>query len=302
MGAELSIAIVCKNNADTIGKVLASIKGLAGEVVAVDSGSTDGTIEMLKAAGARVVHSAWLGHVKTKQLALESCRQEWALCLDSDEPVMPDLRGSIEGLLAENPARVVGARVNRKVWYCPGERGGTNGRFLEHAWQPEWRLRLVRRARARWTGLDPHDKLEVDTTGGGKIIDLAGTLRHDSFSTFAEQLAKEAQYARMMGQSLFDNGRRGSAWRAITSPPGAFLKQMVLKQAWRDGTPGWLAAFSTAASTLMKHVVLLELTARERGASQGAPDEGDSAANPSGFGAASGPDAGDGAGDAATAR
>ena len=264
MGAGLSIAMVCRNNADTIGRVLESVRGLAGEVVAVDSGSTDGTIEMLKGAGVRVLHSPWLGHVKTKQLALESCRHEWALCLDSDEPVMPDLRRSIEQLLEENPARVVGARVNRKVWYCPGERGGAGGRFLEYAWQPEWRLRLVRRARARWAGLDPHDTLEVDRAGGGRVIDLAGTLRHDSFASFGEQLAKEAQYARLMGQSLFDSGKRGSAWRAITSPPGAFLKQMVIKRAWRDGTPGWLAALSTSASTLMKHAVLMELTARER--------------------------------------
>ncbi len=260
MPRDLSIAIVCKDNADTIGRVLDSISGLAREIVCVDSGSTDGTLDLLSAAGARVETSPWLGHVKTKQKALDACTSQWVLCLDSDEPVMPDLRAAIERCVDTHDPSVVGARVNRKVWYCPGQRGGDNGRFLNHAWQPEWRLRLVRRERARWTGLDPHDKLEVQRDPGQSVIDLPGTLRHDSFSTFTEQLAKEATYARLMARSLHASGVRGSRPRVITSPPGAFLKQLVIKQAWRDGIPGFLAAGSTAASTLMKHLALLEIS------------------------------------------
>jgi len=137
---DLSIAIVCKDNADTIGSVLDSVAGLASEIVAVDSGSTDGTIPMLDRAGARVIRSDWLGHVKTKQKALEACARAWVLCLDSDEPVTPGLRVSIEATVDANDPGVAGARVNRKVWYCPGERGGSpekGGRWLHHAWQPE---------------------------------------------------------------------------------------------------------------------------------------------------------------------
>ncbi|MEZ6242683.1 MAG: glycosyltransferase family 2 protein [Phycisphaerales bacterium] len=260
MPRDLSIAIVCKDNADTIGRVLDSVAGLADEIVAVDSGSTDATLDLLDKAGARVIDSPWLGHVKTKQLALTSCATEWVLCLDSDEPVMPDLRAAIEKCVDANDPSVVGARVNRKVWYAPGERGGEHGRFLNHAWQPEYRLRLVRRTRAQWTGLDPHDQLVVETTPGTRVIDLAGTLRHDSFATFAQQLAKEVTYARLMATSLHASGVRGSRLHVLTSPPGALLKQLILKQAWRDGVPGWLAAGSTAAATLMKHLALLELT------------------------------------------
>jgi len=260
MDRDLSIAIACKDNADTIGRVLDSVSGLAREIVAVDSGSTDETLELLGTAGARVIESDWLGHVKTKQKALDACASAWVLCLDSDEPVMPDLRASIERCVDANDPSTVGARVNRKVWYCPGQRGGPSGRFLNHAWQPEWRLRLVRRESARWTGLDPHDKLEVDRARGQIVVDLPGILRHDSFTTFAEQLAKEAGYARLMAKSLHDSGARGSRVRVVTSPPGAFFKQLVLKQAWRDGVPGFLAAGSTAASTLMKHLALLEIS------------------------------------------
>ncbi len=260
MPRDLSIAIVCKDNADTIGRVLDSVRGLAREIVAVDSGSTDATLDLLHAAGARVIDSPWLGHVRTKQLALDSCATEWVLCLDSDEPVMPDLKASIASCVDTDDPSILGARVNRKVWYSPGTRGGEDGRFLNFAWQPEHRLRLVRREHATWTGLDPHDQLVVDIAPGTRVIDLPGTLRHDSFATFAQQLSKEAGYARLMAASLHASGARGSRLRLLTSPPGAMLKQLVLKQAWRDGVPGWLAAGSTAAATLMKHLALLERT------------------------------------------
>ncbi|MEQ8770318.1 MAG: glycosyltransferase family 2 protein [Phycisphaerales bacterium] len=245
----ISVAIVCKDSARTIERVLASVAGWAGEIVAVDSGSTDGTIEILERFGARVIRSDWLGQVKTKQKALEACDQAWVLALDSDEPVEPDLAESIAAFVRADGRGHDGAMVNRKIWY--------RGRFLNHAWQPEWRLRLVRAGAAAWGGHDPHDKLEL--TSGGTVERLAGTLRHESFETFAEQFAKDSGYARLMATNLHAAGARGSRLRCVTSPIGAFAKQMVIKQAWRDGRAGWLAALATASATLQKHAVLLEL-------------------------------------------
>ncbi|MEO0631963.1 MAG: glycosyltransferase, partial [Planctomycetota bacterium] len=87
---KLSVAIVCKNNADTIGRTLDSVRHLddSMEIVAVDSGSTDDTKPMLREAGARVIESDWLGFVKTKNKALAECTGEWVLALDSDESVL----------------------------------------------------------------------------------------------------------------------------------------------------------------------------------------------------------------------
>jgi hypothetical protein len=255
----LSIAIICRNNEGTISRTLESVAGLAAEIVAVDSGSTDGTIGLLERHAARVIRSEWKGHIATKQMALEACAQEWVLSLDSDESLRPELRRSIQNALQDprpDPA-LAGWWVNRKVWY--------RDRPLNFAWQPEWRLRLVRRGRARWTGLDPHDRLEVEP--GATTARLAGDLRHDSISTFPDFLAKQAAHSRTMAQSMHQGGRRGSYLSLITSPPGALLKQLVLKQAWRDGWPGWLAAGSTAAATLMKHIALIEQNRGERSGS-----------------------------------
>jgi hypothetical protein len=250
----LSVSIVCRNNEGTIGRTLESVAGLASEIVAVDSGSTDGTIPLLERHGSRVIRSEWKGHIATKQMALDACTQPWVLCLDSDESAEAGLRVALEHALDRGDSgEVSGFEINRKVYY--------RSRPLNHVWQPEFRLRLVRRGQARWTGLDPHDRLEVT---GGAVERLGGTIRHDSIPSFAEFLAKQAVHARTMAASMHAQGKRGSILKLLTSPPGAFLKQMVVKQAWRDGWPGWLAAGSTAAATLMKHIDLIELTRASR--------------------------------------
>lgn len=243
----LSVAIVCKNNASTIGRTLESVRDLAGEIVAVDSGSTDGTIEMLELDGARVIRSEWLGHVRTKQKALEACSREWVLCLDSDESAEPDLAASIRSALAATPAHS-GFAVNRVTYY--------RGSPLRHVWQPEWRTRLVKRTQAKWGGFDPHDVLDVTS---GSVGRLSGWLRHDSFPTFAEHMRKQWHHATTMAQSLHAAGVRGSYLRLLTSPTGAMLKQLVLKRGFLDGYPGWLAAASTAVAAMIKHATLIEL-------------------------------------------
>jgi glycosyltransferase involved in cell wall biosynthesis len=246
----LSVSIVCKDNAATIGRTLESVKGLAGEIVAVDSGSADGTIGLLQGAGARVVRSEWLGHVKTKQKALEECSREWALCIDSDESVGPELAASVRAALAGSGATDrAGFEINRQTYY--------KDRPLRHVWQPEWRMRLVRRGAARWGGLDPHDQLRL--LPGYTSERLPGVLRHDSFPTFAEHMRKQWLHATTMARSLHDAGVRGSYPRLLISPSGAMFKQLVLKRGVLDGYPGWLAAASTAVAALIKHATLIEL-------------------------------------------
>ncbi|MGE3109980.1 MAG: glycosyltransferase family 2 protein [Phycisphaerales bacterium] len=247
----MSAAIVCKNNRDTIARTLETVAGLASQIVAVDSGSTDGTIALLEQFGCTIIRSAWLGHVKTKQVALEACTHPWVLCIDSDESIEPDLARSIREALLAPATACPGYDVNRKIYY--------RGVPLNHAWQPEWRTRLVRRDAFRWGGLDPHDSLGP-IAPGVTTRRLRGTLRHDSISTFADFFVKQASHARTMAQSLHAAGERGSLGRLLTSPIGALAKQVIVKQAWRDGYAGWLAAASTAAGTLIKHAVLIELS------------------------------------------
>ncbi|MCU0688915.1 MAG: hypothetical protein MUE97_04140, partial [Phycisphaerales bacterium] len=87
---------------------------------------------------------------------------------------------------------------------------------------------------------------------------LKGDMRHDSFVSFEEQLRKQVGYGRLGAAGVVAQGQRGSYWRLLTSPPAAMLKQLVIKQAWRDGWPGWLAAGSAGAQALVKHMLIIE--------------------------------------------
>jgi glycosyltransferase involved in cell wall biosynthesis len=252
--ATLSVAILCKNSEATIGLTLESVAGLGAEIVAVDSGSTDGTIALLERHGARVIRAEWRGYIATRQMAMDACAGEWVLALDSDESLLPELRESVRAAVVRDDPGVHGFLVNRKVFY--------RDRPLNFAWQPERRLRLVRRGHARSAGMEPHEHIALTLPSPTPL--LAGDLRHDTIPSFGEFLAKQASHARIHAASMLREGKRGSYWKLVTSPPGAFLKQLVLKQAWRDGWPGWLAAASTAASALMKHAVLIELSRQDR--------------------------------------
>ncbi len=249
----LSVAIVCRDNEATIRRTLESVSGLASEVVALDSGSADGTIAILEEFGARVQRVAWQGHVRTKQLALQACSQPWVLALDSDESLTTALRESVARVVGGAAPEVGGFEINRKVWW--------RGSFLEHAWQPEWRLRLVRREWAAWGGSDPHDRLEVFRDGApARVERIGGDLRHDAFATIGEFLDKQVKLSRIAAESAYREGRRGSAWALATRPVAAWAKQVVIKGAWRDGWRGWCAASAVGAAALMKHAMLLERT------------------------------------------
>lgn len=273
---KLSVAIVCKNNAPTIGRVLESAdlaitalrtKGLDGQIVAVDSGSTDATLDLLTRHNAKVIRTEWKGHIATKQMALEACEGEWIIHLDSDESLEPACVKSLIAFVLQ-PGLSRAARVNRKVWYL--------GRWLEHVWQPEWRVRVVHRqdvkaGLAKWGGFDPHDKLELHgDAAGAPLTDLAGDVRHESFANIADHLAKQVALSRIAAQSLHASGQRGSYRRLLISPGGAFFKQLVLKSGWRDGWRGWAASASTAVGAAMKHAILIELSGKQ---AEGAPGE-----------------------------
>lgn len=251
----LSFVLVCKNNAKTIDRTIASIaplaKELGGEVIALDNGSTDGTLEILNTHGCRVVPTVWQGYIKTKQFALETSRSQWTFCIDSDESLEPWLIDEIRRGVTRPEPGVVGYRVNRRMWYA--------GAWLRHAWQPEWRLRLVSRGVARWGGVDPHDKLEV-MPGMGRVADLnrEAVLRHDSMESVADFLSRQVRHSRTSAEGLYANGVRSTPWRMVTSAVGAFAKQLIIKSAWRDGWRGWIAAMCMGIASGMKHAMLVE--------------------------------------------
>jgi glycosyltransferase involved in cell wall biosynthesis len=246
----LSVAVVTLNEEANLPRLLESVAGLAGEIVVVDSGSTDGTERLARAAGARWERAEWNGFIAQKNRALDSCTQPWVLFLDADEALSPELAAALREVFAEDGPRVDGYFLNRRTWYL--------GAWIWHAWYPEWRLRLIRRGAGRWGGMDPHASLTVD----GKTGRVEGDLLHYSFRDLNDHLHRTISYSRTMAESYASRGKR-FRWRyLLISPWVAVFKHLVLKQGWRDGWRGWVVSVVRGIDVFAKYAFLLE---RERG-------------------------------------
>ena len=242
----LSVAIITLNEEENLPRCLESVAPLAAEIVVIDSGSKDRTGEVARRFGAIFETHAWQGHVAQKNIALQKCNQPWVLCLDADEALSPELAASLRQLFSSGEPREAGYYVNRFNFYL--------GRWIRHAWYPEWRLRLVQRTAARWGGLDPHDKLEV----AGATRRLNGHLLHYPFCSVRDHLESELKYARIMAESYAKSGRVWRWYRAVFSPWLAFFKTLMLKSGWRDGWRGWVIASAKWLNTFAKYAFWLE--------------------------------------------
>lgn len=250
--APISGVVICCNEQDTIDLCLASL-GFCDEIVVVDSGSTDRTLELCRRHTARVIEQAFLGYVKQKNFALERATHDWVVCLDADEELSPEAVQSIEDAVAANDGSVVGYRLDRVtyflgVWHDRGE------------WSADWQLRVFRRSRGHWTGRDPHDRVQVD----GPVERLAGVLRHTNYRDLSEHIATIDRFSSHQAREMHEEGVHFRLRDLLLRPAGRFLKGYVLRRGFAKGLPGFLVSVSTAYYVFMKYAKLWELERAER--------------------------------------
>ena len=245
---DLAVVVTTKNNMRTIGQSLKSVQKIAARIVVVDSGSTDGTIDLCRSMGAEILYREWDNFARQKQFALDCARyHRWVLLLDSDESLEPDLREAIQRVVAEDDPRYQGWMIRRKVWFL--------GAWLHHTFQPEWRLRLVRAGSGRIDGVDDHQlsyphNVHEQLRVPGRIGRLRGICRHDAWADLNELFSRQLHYAQLAGASAT---RGGSAFNLLFNPPAALLKQLVLKRGFLDGTRGLIVAAATFNFAALKH-------------------------------------------------
>ena len=169
----------------------------------------------------------------------------------------PRLREAIERLLASGPD-ADGYAVSRKLFYL--------GRWLEHGgWFPEWRVRLFRRDRGRWTGEDPHDRVEVDGRAGripfGGRGEEAAVILHRSFRGLSHQLGVLDRYSEIQAGELIRRGRRARVPDLFLRPLWRFIWCYLLRLGFLDGAAGYHMAVNHAYAAYMKYARLWELLA-----------------------------------------
>jgi glycosyltransferase involved in cell wall biosynthesis len=221
---KLSAVLITRDCATTIPETLAALK-FCDEIVVVDSGSSDGTDELARRAGARVIHQDWLGFGPQKQFAVEQAENDWVLCVDGDEIVSPELQASIERELLEPSHRAFEfPRCNRFL-----------GRYLRHGeGYPDLSLRFFDRRHAHWSDDLVHEKV----VALGDVGRLKGDLLHHSEETLASYLEKQNRYTSLAAEALAADGYRPHALKLAISPIFRFLKFYVFRLGFLDGAPG----------------------------------------------------------------
>lgn len=243
---KLSVCVVAMNEAAKIEACLRSAD-FADEWIVVDSHSTDRTREIAASFGARVVERDWPGHVQQKNFALDQASHDWVLCLDADECVSPELRASILAAL-ERQDPPAGFECARRTWYL--------GRWIRHGgWYPDLKVRLFRRSAGRWTGVNPHDRVEV----AGRVERLAGDLLHRSYDSISDHLRTIDSFTTIAAREKHAAGQRAGFSGLVLHPFGKFLRMYVLRAGILDGFPGFAVALSGAYYVFLKYAKLWEL-------------------------------------------
>ncbi|MDE2088520.1 MAG: glycosyltransferase family 2 protein [Gammaproteobacteria bacterium] len=248
--APLSAVIITLNAASRLEACLQSVS-FADEILVVDAGSRDATLDVARRHGARVVHHDWEGFGKQKRYAVAQAQHPWVLCLDADERVSAELRAAVPRAL-EIPAFKVYAmpRCNRFM-----------GRWLKHGeGYPDYNLRLFHRDHAQWSEDTVHEKVVTEE----RIGRLAGDLLHESEAGIAEYLEKQNRYTTLQAQMLYERGARVGVARMLFSPLLRFIKFYFLRLGFLDGLPGLIHITIGCMNSLMKYAKLREMQQASR--------------------------------------
>jgi glycosyltransferase involved in cell wall biosynthesis len=245
----LSVGLLTFNSERKLEEVLKSVREIADEIVALDSGSTDKTLEILKSYGAKVYQRKFDNFVSQKNHLLSLTTKEWVLFLDDDEALSPQLASSIEKAI-KNPS-FDGYYINRLTNYL--------GRWIRHAWYPDWHLRLAKREKCRWVGSEVHESLKVE----GRVGYLKGDLLHYSYSSVSEHLSKIDRYSTLYARGALKRGKRFSLLKLLTSPAAAFVRRYLLKRGFLDGFEGFVLSVMASYYTFLKYLKLWELEKSE---------------------------------------
>ena len=246
---KISATIITLNEEENLGRCLASLRGVADEVIVLDSGSRDRTEAIAREGGASFAVQPWLGYGPQKNAASDRASHEWILSLDADEALSDELRASILRLKPDGAAADA-YEVNRLNWYC--------GRFLRHSgWYPDRKVRLWRRGAAHWSDATIHETVEV--APATRVERLAGDLLHYTIRDRAQHLRTIDRFTTLSAEALLREGKAGQAWLRFVSPAATFLRAWVLRCGFLDGRAGWDVCRLSAYASWLKYEKLRRL-------------------------------------------
>lgn len=245
---KLSAVIITKNEERIIGRCLDSVLSVADEIIVLDSLSTDNTIDIARARGAKVVQRAWEGYSGSKNYANSLSSYDYILSIDADEVLSAELITSINNF--KRNATADACEVNRLTNFC--------GEWIRHSgWYPEYKIRLFKKGAAQWKG-SVHEAL--DWSQQPSVYRLHGDLLHYSFPTIKSYLAKIQVYASLAAEADFKKGKKYSLiLNGILKPYFMFVRKYFLKLGILDGKAGLIIAVSSAYERFLRYCFFREM-------------------------------------------
>jgi glycosyltransferase involved in cell wall biosynthesis len=277
----LSVVIITYNEEANLVRTLESVKPLIGEgkgeIIVVDSCSTDRTVEIAKSFGAQVFVEEWKGYAAQKNSAIDKATGDYVLSLDADEEVAPDLASEIQRIMEEPPREhkfrqklpdgtsapifVNGFRIPRKNYFL--------GRWIRHGgFWPDPKLRLFRRHTGKFKEAAVHEALQVEEYGNGwgGIVSrrLRGSLVHHSYPTLSDYIEHMNRYSSLGAEMVAAKGKvRFSVINIVVRPLATFVYNYFFRLGFLDGREGLLLHLYHAAYVSWKYAKAWELSRKQ---------------------------------------
>lgn len=247
----LSVVIITFNEERNIARCIDSVSSLAQEVIVVDSFSKDKTKELVVERGAVFLEHAFEGHIQQKNWAWKQASNDWVLSLDADEALDENLMNSIRVALAQE-AVLEGYTMNRLTNYC--------GHWVRYSgWYPDTKLRLFRKGMGEWGGVNPHDRFELDEQV--KAGHLEGDILHYSYYSREDHLKQIEYFSDIASKELHEQGKSVSLGMIWIKVIAQYVKNLLLKSGFRDGSTGFTIARLSAFATYRKYIKLQQRNA-----------------------------------------
>ncbi len=245
---KISGVIISFNEEKHIGKCLASLQGIADEIVVVDSFSTDSTKDICSKYNVRFYEHPFEGYVEQKNYALSLATNQYVLSLDADEELSEKSRESI--LQIKDDLKYDGYKFNRLTNYCGG--------WIKHSgWYPDSHIRLFDVTKGKWRGTNPHDKFRMNPGAG--IKRLKGDILHWYCESFEEHIDKINRFSTIMATEYFKQGKKGGFLIASAHKWWRFFRTYYIGAGFLDGFRGHAACSISAYGSFLKYAKLMKM-------------------------------------------
>src|SRR5579863_621365 len=237
---KLTATIITLNEERNIARAVESLR-CCDEILIVDSGSVDRTVELAEKLGVRVIEANWRGYAGQKNWAAEQASSDWILSLDADEALSEPLEAEILALKKSGP-RCDAYTMPRMARYL--------GRWILHSgWYPDRKVRLYDRRKARWVGDFVHESV-IPT---GRVGHLEGNILHFTCESISEHVKTMDRYTTLAAQEVAARKLPVPLTKMIVDPAWTFLKTYFIQRGFLDGVEGLIIAYMASYYTFLKY-------------------------------------------------